>query len=189
MGMRKDAGMAAIKLGAAIDTVFTQCCGVNSVWTFGELKFVPGSHSIIPGKAVLCLQYRDASREVLERMTRELKQVVQRANTGPVSVTMHVDPRQNVDGVACDSTLQQHMAAAANKHAPGQWVRMPSGAAHDAQVIAGVLPVGMLFVPSIRGVSHNFEENTSDEDIVLGCQVLLDTVVSVATNGTNTAKL
>ena len=49
---------------------------------------------------------------------------------------------------------------------------MPSGAAHDAQVLAAHMPAGMLFIPSIGGISHDFAEDSREEDIVLGCQVL-----------------
>src|SRR5580704_13786751 len=50
------------------------------------------------------------------------------------------------------------------RHAPGLAVRMPSGAGHDAQHVARVMPAAMLFVPSINGISHHWAENTSDED-------------------------
>ena len=51
---------------------------------------------------------------------------------------------------------------------------MPSGAGHDAQILAQRLPAAMMFVPSIGGISHHFTENTEDADIVLGCQVFAD---------------
>jgi N-carbamoyl-L-amino-acid hydrolase len=54
---------------------------------------------------------------------------------------------------------------------------MPSGAGHDAQYLARVMPAAMLFVPSIGGISHHWTENTSDEDIVLGAQVFCDAVL------------
>jgi beta-ureidopropionase / N-carbamoyl-L-amino-acid hydrolase len=58
-------------------------------------------------------------------------------------------------------------------------VRMPSGAGHDAQHVARVMPAAMLFVPSINGISHHWAENTSDEDIVLGACVFIDAIASV----------
>jgi N-carbamoyl-L-amino-acid hydrolase len=64
--------------------------------------------------------------------------------------------------------------AAAEAAAPGQWQRMPSGAGHDAQYLAKQMPAVMLFVPSIGGISHHWAENTSDEDLALGAQVLVD---------------
>ena len=67
-----------------------------------------------------------------------------------------------------DSKLLKHVESAAETHASGSWMTMPSGAGHDAQTIAQVLPSAMLFVPSIEGKSHVFDENTSDEDLALG---------------------
>jgi len=71
-------------------------------------------------------------------------------------------------------SFQKAIEDAAEARAPGCHVRMPSGAGHDAQVLAGVMPAGMLFVPSIGGISHHWTENTADEDIVFGAQVYAD---------------
>ena len=78
-----------------------------------------------------------------------------------------------------DAGLQDHIAASAEGLAPGQWITMPSGAGHDAQIIAPHLPSAMLFVPSIGGVSHDFAEDTKEADIVLGCQVMADAAASI----------
>jgi N-carbamoyl-L-amino-acid hydrolase len=58
-------------------------------------------------------------------------------------------------------------------------MRLPSGAGHDAQTLALVMPAAMLFVPSIEGKSHVFDEDTSDADLVLGCQVYVDAAVEM----------
>jgi N-carbamoyl-L-amino-acid hydrolase len=68
---------------------------------------------------------------------------------------------------------------AAERHAPGLWQTMPSGAGHDAQFLARVMPAAMLFVPSIGGISHHWSENTDDADIVLGCQVMASAVAEI----------
>jgi N-carbamoyl-L-amino-acid hydrolase len=60
-------------------------------------------------------------------------------------------------------------------------MRMPSGAVHDAQIVARVIPAAMMFVPSIDGISHHWAENTSDEDIVLGARVFADAITNVLT--------
>jgi N-carbamoyl-L-amino-acid hydrolase len=73
-----------------------------------------------------------------------------------------------------DVRFQQAIEDASAAHADGRSVRMPSGAGHDAQVLARIMPAGMLFVPSIGGVSHHWSENTADEDIVAGAQVFVD---------------
>jgi N-carbamoyl-L-amino-acid hydrolase len=79
-----------------------------------------------------------------------------------------------------DARVQQAFATAAERHAPGRHVRMPSGAGHDAQNFARHIPAGMLFVPSIGGISHHWSEDTKEADIVLGAQVFADAVAEVA---------
>ncbi len=73
-----------------------------------------------------------------------------------------------------DPSFQAALEAAAEVHAPGLHQHMPSGAGHDAQMLAKVMPSAMLFVPSIGGISHHWSENTSDEDIMLGGAVMAD---------------
>jgi len=78
-----------------------------------------------------------------------------------------------------DPGLQAHIETAAERHAPGNWQRMPSGAFHDAGIVSACIPSAMLFIPSIGGISHDFAEDSRDEDIVLGCQVLADAAASI----------
>jgi beta-ureidopropionase / N-carbamoyl-L-amino-acid hydrolase len=73
-----------------------------------------------------------------------------------------------------DSSIQNAVEAASLAFAGGKSIRMPSGAGHDAQVLATVMPSGMLFVPSIGGISHHWSENTEDSDIVTGAEVFVD---------------
>jgi N-carbamoyl-L-amino-acid hydrolase len=60
---------------------------------------------------------------------------------------------------------------------------MPSAAIHDAMFLAQVMPAGMLFIPSIKGISHDFAEDTNEEDIVRGCQVMATSVASILMDG------
>ena len=63
---------------------------------------------------------------------------------------------------------------AAETVAPGRWRKMPSGALHDASNVAALMPVGMLFVPSIGGISHDFAEDTAEADLVTGLEVMAE---------------
>jgi N-carbamoyl-L-amino-acid hydrolase len=74
-----------------------------------------------------------------------------------------------------NSKFQHAIEAASATCADGKSIRMHSGAGHDAQVLATIMPAGMLFVPSIGGISHHWTENTADEDIVRGAQVFVET--------------
>jgi N-carbamoyl-L-amino-acid hydrolase len=73
-----------------------------------------------------------------------------------------------------DAKFQDAIEAASKTCAGGKSVRMPSAAGHDAQVLSTIMPSGMLFVPSIGGISHHWTENTADADIVTGAKVFVD---------------
>jgi N-carbamoyl-L-amino-acid hydrolase len=173
MAERKDAGLAAVRLLAAIDREFPRVIGERTTWTTGRIVLEPGAPSIIPGRAEVLFQFRDVSMEVLERLEATLRALVREANrTERCKVTLHAVSR--AIPALCDPVLMAALEGAAETHAPGLWQRMPSGAGHDAQVIARKMPAAMLFVPSIGGISHHWAEDTKEEDLALGCQVLAD---------------
>jgi len=74
-----------------------------------------------------------------------------------------------------DATFQHAIETASATLVSGKSIRMPSGAGHDAQILATIMPAGMLFVPSIGGISHHWSENTGDADIIAGAQVFVET--------------
>ena len=78
-----------------------------------------------------------------------------------------------------EDDLQQHIADAAEQHASNAWRRMPSAAGHDPMVIVKRVPCAMLFVPSIGGISGDFAEDSNEEDIILGCQVLATATAAI----------
>ncbi len=173
MAERKDAGLAAVRLLAAIDAEFPRICGERSTWTTGRITLEPGAPSIIPGRADVLFQFRDVSMDVLRRMEDGLRRLVQESNRRErCQTTVHVVSRATP--ALCDPAMMAALDAAAEAYAPGKWQRMPSGAGHDAQYLAKKMPAVMLFVPSIGGISHHWSENTSDEDLALGVQVLVD---------------
>ena len=83
-----------------------------------------------------------------------------------------------MEPVVMDPDLVRHLGDAAAVRAPDRWVEMPSAAGHDANMFADHVPCGMVFIPSIGGVSHDFAEDSHEADIVRGCRVLADAVVS-----------
>lgn len=178
MTRRRDAGLAIIRALSEIDRRFPGAAGPRSVWTAGRVVFEPGAASIIPGRAEALFQLRDADPAVLDRMQGELHRIVEEANAnGPCPITIEVLGQSTP--ALMDKDLQQAIEAAAEVRCPGQALRMPSGAGHDAQYLAQKMPAAMLFVPSIGGISHHWTENTSDDDIVLGCQVYCDAIARV----------
>lgn len=173
MTRRRDAGLALVRLLSAIDKRFPEICGPRTVWTTGRIALDPGSHSIIPGRAESLFQLRDADPAVLDRLHAELNDLIATANRdGRCKVELQVISQSTP--AKMDERLMTALDTAAEQHASGKHIRMPSGAGHDAQWLARKLPSAMMFVPSIGGISHHWSENTSDEDLVLGAQVFTD---------------
>jgi N-carbamoyl-L-amino-acid hydrolase len=150
------------------------------VWTVGKLSVEPGAPAIIPGKAEMILQFRDADFAVLERFERALGEIVAAHQAqGPCAIEC-VNLSRTMPAPMQERLLEA-IDEAAEEHAAGLHMRMPSGAGHDAQILAQRLPAAMMFVPSIGGISHHFTENTADADIALGCQVFADAAAKILT--------
>ena len=178
MPIRKDAGVAMMRLYNEVMETFPKITGPKSVWTVGKMSVEPGAPAIIPGKAEMILQFRDADPTVLQRLEACLVDIVAAHNErGPCAIEC-VNLGRTMPA-PMEERLQEALDDAAEKHASGQHMRMPSGAGHDAQILAQCLPAAMMFVPSIGGISHHFTENTADADIVLGCQVFADAAAGI----------
>jgi len=173
MSLRRDAGLALARFCVAIDDRFPALAGPRTVWTTGRITLDPGAPSIIPGGAEMLFQIRDDDPTVIKRLEQLLKIMAEEATAqGPCSVTLE---RIRTGAPALmDARLQDAIEAASLARAGGRSIRMPSGAGHDAQVLATIMPAGMLFVPSIGGISHHWTENTADADIVTGAQVFVE---------------
>jgi N-carbamoyl-L-amino-acid hydrolase len=179
MAIRRDAGAALLAFATRLNEEFQALAGPETVWTIGRIELDPGSTSVVPGKAEMLLQFRDGEAACLDRLAERLRELVaQTDRKGPVRVQLAAFDAP-VQPVAMDEGLQAHLAAAAERHIPSGWMPMPSGAGHDAQIIAPHLPAAMLFVPSIGGLSHDFGEDTKEADIVLGCQVTADAAAAI----------
>jgi N-carbamoyl-L-amino-acid hydrolase len=179
MALRRDAGDALIVLAGQLREAMRALLAERTVFTIGRVVFDPGADSIIPGRAEMSLQIRDADEAQLDRMAEAVRRLVADADEAtPVAIEL-AESASSLKGASMDGGLQDHLAAAAERHAPGAWMRMPSGAAHDAQIFARRVPSAMLFIPSIGGISHDFAEDTAEADIVLGCQVLASAAATV----------
>ncbi|MFO1111091.1 MAG: Zn-dependent hydrolase [Bradyrhizobium sp.] len=174
MAIRKDAGLALARFCVAIDETFPKIAGPRTVWTTGRIELEPGAPSIIPGRAEMLFQLRDADSAVIERLENRLHAMAADATAqGPCGVS--VERLRTGAPALMDGSFQDAIEAASSDLADGKWLRMPSGAGHDAQVLATIMPAGMLFVPSIGGISHHWSENTDDADIVTGANVFVET--------------
>lgn len=158
MRLRDDAGVAAARFHLAVTEAAKAIAG--AVATIGRIELRPGASNVIPGEAHLTLDARapdDARRD-------ELIAAIERA-AGPADIAVGA----RTPAVQADPRIRAALAAAA----PGA-PSLPSGAGHDAQILAGAgVPVGMLFVRSLAGgVSHSPDEQSSPEDIRLGVDAL-----------------
>jgi N-carbamoyl-L-amino-acid hydrolase len=173
MGVRRDAGLALARFCVAIDDRFPALCGPRTVWTTGRITLDPGAPSIIPGGAEMLFQIRDDDPAVIDRLVDLLQTMAAEVTAqGPCSV--EIERIRSGAPAMMDGAIQQAIETASSALAGGKSVRMPSGAGHDAQILSTIMPAGMLFVPSIGGISHHWTENTADADIVTGAQVFAE---------------
>lgn len=179
MAIRRDAGVALTDLCHAIKEHFPALAGPLTVWTTGRISLDPGAPSIIPGGAEMLFQIRDADASILKRLDEELRRLIGVANErGPCTITLEVLSQSTP--ALMNEGLQSAFERAAEALAPGKHLRLPSGAGHDAQYLARIMPSSMLFIPSIGGISHHWSENTKDEDIILGCEVYVEALARMA---------
>jgi N-carbamoyl-L-amino-acid hydrolase len=177
MAGRRDAAVTAARIILGVrETVIQDFPG--SVATVGDIRVEPGAFNVIPGLARLALEFRSADERELDAIeSAVVARVRAEAQTDSVEVEVspvarwqpcHLDPRMGdaIERAAADLGLTTK--------------RLPSGAGHDAQALAAVTPSGMIFVPSVRGVSHDPSEFTGWEDVVNGANVLLGTVHELA---------
>jgi N-carbamoyl-L-amino-acid hydrolase len=121
----------------------------------------------------MMVQFRDADIDRLAALERTLQELVGEADrAGPCACEMEATAR--TEPRPMDPGFQNQIEAAAERRAPGKHMRMPSAAGHDAAVLSYRMPSGMMFIPSLRGISHHWSEDTKEDDIVLGAQVFAD---------------
>jgi N-carbamoyl-L-amino-acid hydrolase len=173
MSIRRDAGLALARFCVDIDDCFPRLCGPRTVWTTGRITLDPGAPSIIPGRAEMLFQIRDDDVSMIERLEAQLRSMAADVSAKGCC-TVEVERLRTGAPAIMDVEFQKAIEAASSTFAGGRSIRMPSGAGHDAQVLATIMPAGMLFVPSIAGVSHHWSENTADADIVTGAQVFVE---------------
>ena len=177
MKERRDALLAAAGLITAVNRVVTSVPG-RQVGTVGRIKADPGAVNVIPGRVEMSLELRDLDAEkirtLFERLRAEAGSIAARTGTkiGFAAIEERTLP------ALTDERIRKLIEAAADEIGLGTH-RMPSGAGHDAQSIARIAPIGMVFVPSAGGISHSPLEFSRPEDIEKGVSVLLKTLFKV----------
>jgi N-carbamoyl-L-amino-acid hydrolase len=181
MDQRKDALLAAAKL---IDSVNNIARGIpgRQVATVGKIQAEPGAPNVIPGKVVMSLEIRDLEKSkidlVFEKVTKSAEKIAAETST-TISFAA-------LDVTAVPAPTDQRLRKVIQEAATGLGLTtklMPSGAGHDAQNIARIVPIGMIFVPSIGGISHSPKEFTSASDMANGASVLMQAILKVDEKG------
>ena len=178
MAMRKDAGGLAIALSHALLEAFPTVAGADTVWNIGSLALSPGAANVIPAGAEITVEIRDTDPAVIDALEERLRGLAA-ALAGSSGQDIVAIRTLDIPPAAMDPALGDRIEAAAETRG-ASWMRMPSGAGHDAMVLCRHMPAAMLFVPSIGGHSHTVIEDTAEDDIVLGCRVLADAVARIA---------
>lgn len=148
----------------------------RQVATVGRIEAVPGAANVIPGRVEHTLEIRDLEMETIDRAFETLREEAE--GIGRTTGTGFAFERYYVSRAAPTDPRLRDVIEESARSLDLSTLRMPSGAGHDAQSVARFAPVGMVFVPSVGGVSHSPEEFTRPEDAGNGADVLLNALVA-----------
>ncbi len=178
MALRHDASRVAGEVVVAVRRIATEIGG-NQVGTVGSLRLHPDLVNVVAARAVLTVDFRNTDEPALQEAETRLAAELDRL-AGDEGVTITTRSLARFEPVTFDPAVVDLVARTATDM--GLSVRrMPSGAGHDAQMMARICPTGMVFVPSAGGISHNPAEHTDPEDLIAGANVLLRTLIELAT--------
>ena len=148
------------------------------VATVGDIATEPGSFNVVPGRARLRLECRSLDPRELDALEQALSARAL-ADAEAFGLAVSIERVGRWDPAPTDERVQQALGEAATALGLST-LRLPSGAGHDAQLLAAITPSGMVFVPSVGGISHDPAEQTSFEDCVNGANVLLGATLRLA---------
>jgi len=176
MKERHNALLAAAKLIEAVQEVVTREPG-RQVGNVGRLQVFPNAPNVVPGLVKHSIELRDLSAETIARLGTEIQKRAQEIaqDTG---TEISMEKVEHVAPAVADLEIQATIEAAATELGLNS-IRLPSGAGHDAQMMAKIGPIGMIFVPSVDGISHSPKESTRWQDCANGTNVLLQTILLI----------
>jgi len=181
MEMRKDALVASALLIGYVEKTCHKFSSMEKgrvVGTVGAMKIEPGVINAVPGKTELSIDIRSTTARSKDRVARMVKrraqEIARRRGIG-----CEILPIREENPVPLDKRLLRVTQEICDQKGIDYEI-MPSGAGHDAMQMAKITPAGMIFIPSLRGISHNPLEWTDPVDIGLGAQLLMETIIRVA---------
>ncbi|HEV3200688.1 MAG TPA: Zn-dependent hydrolase [Bryobacteraceae bacterium] len=177
MPQRRDALLAASYLIVAVNQIVRRDPGPQ-VGTIGQISVSPNAPNVVPGLVRLTIELRDLSSGKIADLA---KQIMARAReiAADTSTGIDIRPAAHHDAALAAPEVQKSIEAACTTLGLKSR-RLPSGAGHDAQMMATLGPMGMIFVPSVDGISHAPKEFSRWEDCARGAGVLLETVLAWA---------
>jgi len=181
MEMRKDALVASAQLIEYVEKVCRKFSSMEKgrvVGTVGAMKIEPGVINAVPGKTELSIDIRSTTARSKDRVARMVKRRAQEIARRR-SIGCEILPIREENPVPLDKRLLRITQEICDQKGI-EYEIMPSGAGHDAMQMAKITPSGMIFIPSLRGISHNPLEWTDPDDIGLGAQLLMETIIRVA---------
>jgi N-carbamoyl-L-amino-acid hydrolase len=178
MNQRHDALLAAAKYIEAVNRIVTSIPG-RQVGTVGKIQAFPGAYNIIPGKVITSLGLRDLDATKVQMMFEKIQGEVRQIENS--SGTKFEFKQVSVSQPALTDTMIRKTIDDTAKQLGLSTKSLPSGAGHDAQEIAELGPVGMIFVPSRDGISHSPREFTRPEEVTNGTNVLLQSLLKLDT--------
>ena len=177
MNMRKDALLAAAKLVIAVNEATNSVPG-KQVGTIGKIAAMPGAYNVIPGKVVMGLEIRDLSAKKIEELFLKIEKRAETiAASSGTKITFERQP-SSIKPALTDKAVQETIIATAKKLG-FTYSLMQSGAGHDTQELSLLAPVGMIFIPSVGGISHSPKEFSTAGDMANGTTVLLQTILKL----------
>lgn len=177
MHMRNDAGYVAARV-TTFARELTQRYGGNQIATVGAITLTPNLVNVIANKALFTVDLRNTDGAVLQAAEAELWSFAEQT-AAEEGVRCERRMLARFDPVQFDPAVIDRVEKAASAQGLSHR-RMPSGAGHDAQMLARMCPTGMIFVPSVKGLSHNVREHTEPADLVAGAHVLLQVLTELA---------
>ncbi len=177
MNRRQDAMVSAAQLTLAVNEVATSMEG-RQVATVGRIRAEPGAPNVIPGRVVMSVEIRDLDASKMQKVFDTIKAEADEISGARQTPINFAEIDLAAPPAPTDSRMRRIIAQSAVDLGLSHKF-MPSGAGHDAQDMAHIAPTGMIFVPSVGGISHSPKEYTSAEDMANGANVLLRTVLAV----------
>lgn len=175
MHLRRDAFQGLSLFNQKINEHFRKVVTPQTVWTIGHVKISPDASSIVPGQVVFSMQWRDSDPVRLKKMETIIRKTIN-VVCQESRLEAEFGPLLGLEPVEMAAPLRAALEASAAEICPDKWRVLASGALHDATNVASLMPVAMLFAASINGISHAFEEDTDEQDLVTALQVLAKAV-------------